>query len=201
MDTQSGLGTVDWTHLWLLATAIKYVNTAQQFADVLTTETRSRDSWPRLLHSFNLMAHDTSAHSHLFTASSVIPFSSMSKRIREHVADNQQISAKSKPIRATMKQEQDPTACGKQPIGRFKHPTKVFQPKIDDKEMVQKLMLSTKCVCHKEASQQSLTIKIWSKFFGDCMWAALVLSESHDKFQRVAMDHSGPRTQVLVEAV
>ena len=168
------------------------------------------------------MAHDTSAHSHLFITSSVNPFSSMSKRIREHVADNQQISAKSKPIRVMMKQEQDPTDATESRAGEAKNwtrgcgatrsvrettywkiqrPYKSFSTKDRRPEMVQKLMLSTKYVCHKEASQQSLTIAIGSKFFCDFMWAALVLSESHDKFQRMAMDHSGPRTQVLVEAV
>ena len=54
------------------------------------------------------MTHSAVAHGHLFIASSVSPFSSMPKREREQVTDNQQISAKAKPIRAmiAMKQQE-----------------------------------------------------------------------------------------------
>ena len=64
---------------------IKYVNTTQRLADILTKASFTRDRWTQLTLLVNIMNHTTLTKSNLSISSGVVnpSFSSMSKRARD----------------------------------------------------------------------------------------------------------------------
>ena len=54
--------------------SVRYVNTPQQIADILTKSSCTTLIWSQLLHMFGLISHDTCAHCQLFVAPHFVTF-------------------------------------------------------------------------------------------------------------------------------
>ena len=79
---------------------IKYVDTKNRFADVLTTESFTRDEWNHLLRLFNMMSFSmfSCSHSSNFLSDPIGKQSAMSKRGLEATSSEGSPTSKPKPM-------------------------------------------------------------------------------------------------------
>ena len=91
-------------------------------------------------------------------------------------------------------------ASGQQHIGRFRDTAKKCHPTNELQKECRKCVI--RYVCAHYISGFPFILLFCSKFLRDCMWATYCwASANYDRYQRLAMNHSFPHSEVLLEAV